>query len=160
MNIRFQSMPLLWIAAFFSLQLASCKMYQEVTLTEVNNVQIKEFGVDGMSAAITVSINNPNWYKLTVRDSEVDLYFEGQKIATVVVDKNLVIPKKQVSTQTFMVNASSGDMQAILGNALSLFFKSEFVFEGKGYIDGKALFIGRRVPVEFKQKLTKTDLGL
>lgn len=160
MIVRIQYMPLLIVAAFFSLHLTSCKMYQDVTLSEVNNVEIKVFGVDGMSAEITVSINNPNWYKLTVRDSEVDLYFEGKKIATVVVDKNLVIPKKQVSTQTFLVNASSSDMQAILGNALSLFFKSEFVLEGKGYIDGKALFIGRRVPVEFKQKLTKEDLGL
>jgi LEA14-like dessication related protein len=160
MNIRSQYMPLLFVAAFFSVQLSSCKMYQEISISEVNKVEVKEFGIDGMSAEITVSINNPNWYKLTVRDSEVDLYFEGQKIATIVVDKNLVIPKKQVSTQTFLISASSGDMQTILGNALSLFFKSEFVLEGKGFIDGKALFVGRRVPVEFKQKLSKEDLGL
>jgi LEA14-like dessication related protein len=159
MNIRIQHMPLLLVAAFFFCGIASCTIYQNVELQEVTNVELKEFGVDGVKAEVTVSISNPNWYKLKVTGSEIDLYFEGQKIAQVAISEDLVIPKKQVSTQTFTVASSSADLGAILSNALALFFKSEFDLEGKGYIDGKAFFIARRVPIEFKQKLTKEDLG-
>jgi LEA14-like dessication related protein len=153
-------MPLLLAAAFFTLSISSCKVYQDVTLTEVNNVKMTEFGLEGVKAEITVSISNPNWYKLKVTDSEIDLYFEGQKIAQVKIEEDLVIPKKQVSTQTIQVNSTGADLTAVMGNALALFFKSEFLLEGKGYIDGKAMFIARKVPVEFKQKLTKEELGL
>jgi LEA14-like dessication related protein len=154
MNIRIQHMPLLLVAAFFFCCIASCKMYQNVELKEVTNVELTEFGVEGVKAEVTVSISNPNWYKLKVTGSEIDLYFEGQKIAQVAITEDLVIPKKQVSTQTFTVASSSADLGAILSNALAL-----FDLEGKGYIDGKAMFVARRVPIEFKQKLTKEDLG-
>jgi hypothetical protein len=33
------------------------------------------------------------------------------------------------------------------------------LLEGKGSIDGKALFVARKVPIEFKQKLSKEDMG-
>lgn len=160
MNIRMMHIPLRNAAVFFMLLCASCTMYKDVTLTEVQHVSLKEFGTEGITAEMTVSISNPNWYQLKITDSEIDLYFEGQKIAQVKISENLVIPKKQVSTQTFTIQSSSADLSAILSNAMALFFKEEFLLEGKGFIDGKALFVGRKVPVEFKQKLTKGDLGL
>jgi LEA14-like dessication related protein len=159
MNIRLHTMPLLLGAAFFTLVFSGCKVYQDVTLTEVNNVKITEFGAEGIKADITVSMSNPNWYKLKITDSEIDLYFEGQKVAQVKITDELVIPKKQVSAQTFTIHSTSADLSGVLSNALTLFFKSEFLLEGKGYIDGKAMFVARKVPIEFKQKLSKEDLG-
>jgi hypothetical protein len=50
-------------------------------------------------------------------------------------------------------------MQAIMGNALSLFFKSEYTLEGKGTVKGKALLFSKSFPIEFKEMLSKEDLG-
>jgi hypothetical protein len=41
-----------------------------------------------------------------------------------------------------------------------LFFKQELKLEAKGYVQGKALFINKRIDVSVSEAIKKEDLGL
>ncbi len=139
--------------------LFSCKLYREVEVVEVTHAQMTSFDEEGAEAEIYLQINNPNWYKVKLTQSHVMLYLDGKEIGEVQLMERMIIPKKAVSTQVMKVEANYEDMQNVLGNFLSLIFQNEFVLEGKGYVKGKAFFIARKVPVEFKEILTKKEMG-
>jgi len=142
-----------------SLILNSCQIYKEVEVIEVLQVQITSFTTERLEAEVFFQVSNPNWYKLKMTDAKIDLMLEGKKIAEVVLVETLVIPKKMVSSMSMKIQSEKLDMQAIISSALSMLFKSSYELEGTGYVQGKAMFIGRKVPVAFKEKLAKEDLG-
>ncbi len=137
----------------------SCTVYKEVEVTEVLDVKLTSFSMESMSADVFFQVNNPNWYKLKLKSGHIDLFLEGKKIAVVELDAPLVIPKKMVSTQQMKIVSSEMDAKVLLDQALTLLFKNSYELQGTGYVKGKALMIGRKVPVDFKEKLTKKDLG-
>lgn len=134
-------------------------MYKEVEVKEVLDVKVTAFNSDGIHAEVYLSISNPNPYKLKLTESSIDLVLDGKSLGQVVLEAPMEIPAKSVSTQVMKVNTGIGDISSLLGNVLDLFFKSEFVLEGKGYVKGKVLFVSRKVPVSFKHALSKKDLG-
>lgn len=156
---KIASFLIICIGLVFCLSFNSCNIYKDVEVTEVLQVQITSFTLDSLEAEVFFQVNNPNWYKLKMTDAKIDLMLEGKKIAEVVLVEPLVIPKKMVSSLSMKIKSEKLDMQAILSNAISMLFKSEYELEGTGYVQGKAMFVGRKVPVQFKEKLNKEDLG-
>jgi LEA14-like dessication related protein len=137
----------------------SCTLYKDVEVKEVLNVNITEFSTDGVTGEVQISITNPNWYKVTLKQCHLDFMFEGKPLGCADLLNEVVIPKRTTSTQTFAIKATPDQMQAIMGNAISLFFKSDYVLEGKGTVKGKALMFSKKFPIEFKEILHKDDLG-
>jgi LEA14-like dessication related protein len=126
---------------------------------EVLEVKVTEFSDQGVKADVYLSITNPNGYKVSMTESHIVLVFEGKTLGEVVLEEPLVIPKRSMTTHVMKVNSAYGDLSSLMGNVLSMMFQSEFELEGRGYVKGKALFLARKVPVEFKQKLSRKDLG-
>jgi LEA14-like dessication related protein len=147
------------IIGFVFLLLQGCSVYKEVEVKEVLDVKILEFTNEGADCEVFVTVYNPNGYKITLTDSYVDLFFEGKPLGHVQLTDNIVIPKLSQTTVKMKCIADSENLQAILGNVLALLFKTEFVLEGKGYIKGKAMFISKKVPIDFSEKLSKKDIG-
>jgi LEA14-like dessication related protein len=139
--------------------LSSCAVYKDVEVTEVLDIQVLEFDHEGAECEIFLSIYNPNPYKITLTESHVDLFFDGKSLGEVQLLEKVVIPKKAQSTISMKCEASYENLQAIMGNIITLMFQSEYVLEGNGYIRGKALLVSKDVPVVFKETLTKADLG-
>jgi LEA14-like dessication related protein len=123
----------------FCLVLSSCSVYKD--------------------AEIYMTIDNPNWYKIKLTESHVSLYFEGKPMGEVLLSEPIVIPKKSVSTQIMKVHGDYDDLQGLLGNVLALIFKQSFQVEAKGYIQGKAMFVAKKVDINFQQAMSKEDLG-
>jgi LEA14-like dessication related protein len=142
-----------------SFMLTSCAVYKEVEVKEVLNVEVTEFDQEGAECNVYLTIYNPNGYNIHLTESHVDLFFEGKPLGEVQLLEPVLIPKKSQSTVMMKCEAGYESMQLLMGNALSLLFKSEYQLEGKGYIRGKAMLISKKVPVSFSQKLTKKDLG-
>lgn len=147
------------VVLFLATTFHSCTMYKEVEVKEVLNVNIAAFSTDGVTGDVQISITNPNWYKITLKECHIDFMFEGKPLGSAELMSEVTIPKKTTSTQTFNIKANPDQLQAIMGNAISLLFKSEYALEGKGYVKGKALLVSKNFPVEFKEILTKEDLG-
>ncbi|MFN0032781.1 MAG: LEA type 2 family protein [Flavobacteriales bacterium] len=155
-NIKRSSLMVLVVFLFF---ISSCTIYKDVEVKEVLDVNISEFSMDAVTGDVQISITNPNWYKVTLKDCHIDFMFEGKPLGSAELLDDVVIPKKTTSTQTFTIKADPEQLKAIMGNAIILLFKSEYVLEGTGYVKGKALGVSKSFPVAFKETLTKEDLG-
>ncbi|MDZ4750286.1 MAG: LEA type 2 family protein [Flavobacteriales bacterium] len=156
MNLRVLSTLIL----FLTLTLSSCKIYQDVDVIEVENVVFREFDIEGAEAEVWLRIKNPNSYKVVLTESNIDLYLEGKHMGQVQLLENMVVPKKSLSTQVMKVEVTYDNMEDLLGNVLMFLFKENFVLEAKGHVKGKALFVAKKVDVNFKEVLTREELGL
>lgn len=149
----------IFLVLMVSMTFSACTIYKDVEVTEVLQVQITSFSTEKLEAEVFFQVNNPNWYKLKMTDAKIDLMLEGKKIAEVVLVEPIEIPKKMVSALSMKIQSENLDLQSLLSNAFSLLFKSTYEFEGIGYVQGKAMFVGRKVPVQFKENISKQDLG-
>jgi LEA14-like dessication related protein len=135
-------------------------MYQEVKVSDVQNVQFSEFTGDKLEAQIFFTIENPNWYDIKMKDSKIDVFLEGSFLGTIEQFDEILIPKKSTTVQIMKMTSTADALSKVLGNALALFFKEELKLEAKGYVQGKALFINKRIDVNVSEGLKKEDLGL
>ncbi len=156
--MKLRLIPTLLFAALLSL--SSCKIYQDVDVIEVENVIFNEFDNEGAEAEVWLKIKNPNAYKVVLTDSDVDLYFEGNHLGKVQLVENMVVPKKSLSTQIMKVEVEYNNMETLMGNVFTLLFKENFLLEAKGQVTGKALFVSKKVAIDFKDTLTREELGL
>ena len=156
--MKLRLFPTFLFAALLSL--SSCKIYQDVDVIEVENVVFNEFDDEGAEAEVWLKIKNPNAYKVVLTDSDIDLYFEGKLLGKVQLVENMEVPKKSLSTQVMKVEVGFDNMEELMGNILTFLFKDNFVLEAKGYVKGKALFVAKKVDINFKETLTKEELGL
>lgn len=156
--MKLRLIPTLLFAALLSL--SSCKIYQDVDVIEVENVIFNEFDNEGAEAEVWLKIKNPNAYKVVLTDSDVDLYFEGNHLGKVQLVENMVVPKKSLSTQIMKVEVEYNNMETLMGNIFTLLFKENFLLEAKGQVTGKALFVSKKVAIDFKDTLTREELGL
>jgi LEA14-like dessication related protein len=134
-------------------------MYKEVEVQEVLEVKIIEFDSDGADCEITMTVKNPNGYKISLTESAVELFFEGKFLGNVELTEQLVLPKRSLSTVKLKCLADYESLQSVMGNFITILFKSEYVMEGKGYVRGRALLVSKKFPVEFKERITRDDLG-
>jgi LEA14-like dessication related protein len=139
--------------------LTSCTVYKDVEVKEVLDFKVIEFRSDGAECEIFLTVYNPNGYKITLTESQINMVFEGKPLGEVHLKEKLVIPKKSQSTISLKCTAQFASLSALTGDLLSLLFKTEYVMEGSGHIKGKALLVSKKVPITFKETLTKADLG-
>jgi LEA14-like dessication related protein len=139
--------------------LSSCSVYKEVEVKEVLNVEVLSFDNNGADCDVYLSVLNPNGYKITLTESDIDLFFEGKPLGEVKLLEKIELPKNSLTTIKMKCQANVESVQGVLGNIITLLFKTEYTLEGKGYIKGKALLISKKVPVVFNEKLKKEDLG-
>lgn len=154
-----QTAPLLLITVVFSTLFSSCKMYKDVEVNKVTEVKFTGMKRDGIDMDVFLEISNPNGYKVELTDSDVVLFLEGSPVGKVTLMEPLTVPKKSVSVQPMRIHTTYSSLDALLGNALALMFKSEFSVEGRGYVTGKVLFVSRKVEVGFSEKIDRSLLG-
>ena len=106
-----------------------------------------------------MTVKNPNGYKIQLTESEVDLFFEGKYLGRINLLEEIQLPKKSLSTVKMKCLADYESLQSVMGNIITILFKSEYVMEGKGFVRGKALLVSKKFPVEFKEKVTREDMG-
>jgi LEA14-like dessication related protein len=146
---------LLIVASFLS----SCTVYKDVEVKEVLDFKVTEFRSDGAECEIFLTVLNPNGYKITLTESQINMVFEGKPLGEVHLKEKLVIPKKSQSTISLKCTAQFASLSELTGDLLSLLFKTEYVMEGSGHIKGRVMLMSKKVPITFKETLTKADLG-
>ena len=149
----------LWMLVLMA-SLSSCKLYEEVKVSDVQDVIIGDVTSDGVEAQIYLEIENPNWYKMTLKESNIEVYVEGKYFGVIDQFDEIIIPKHSKTTQVLRVKASSKALNDLIGNALKLFFQNELKLEARGYVVGKALLVKKRIDVKVVESVKKEDLGL
>ncbi len=142
------------------LLLQGCRVYRDVEFKGVKETRFTSFNANGVSCEFDVELYNPNPYNITLMESSVDLYLEGTKVGRVNLPEKAVLSGDDKTLLKLSCSAEPSSIPKLVGGAISMVFKKELLFEGKGTVKGKAFLLSKTVPVEFVQKLTKEDLGL
>ncbi len=137
-----------------ALTLSACNLYKDIEVSEVRNVEIVGFGRDGVEAKVTVEIDNPNGYRLLAQRAEMDVKLNSKPAGVLQFNERFVIPRKSKETYTFtLTGAFAEESGGMLGSLLNILINRDVLLEGEGYVQGRGLFVRRKVPVVFKEKV-------
>jgi LEA14-like dessication related protein len=96
-------LPLRWLP--FAILLSGCFSYKEVTLKEVRSVELRSFDEHGVSVVVDVVINNPNNYRIHVKDPDVDVFLDQEPLGKAAFDSTLVLDRKAERAYVLPVSA-------------------------------------------------------
>lgn len=158
-SLRMRTFQTLALVVISCLMLTSCGFYQEVEVIAVEGISVKEFSKDIISADVNLRIFNPNGYKIKLADSDIDLFLNGKKLGKMHLREPLMIPKKDTTVQVLHVTADYSQAErSFLGNSLALLLSRSVTLEAKGYVKGKVMGVGRKVPVDVKEEISTEDI--
>ena len=143
------------IIVFFILLIApSCNVYKDVEVAEVKEVKIIRFDQDAVEAEVELVINNPNWYRVVLLESDVDVFINGKEVGKLQLKEKVILANKTSSTRTIIMTGDYNDMSSgFLDNLLTLLFANTAKFEVIGTMKGRALMISRKVDVKEETEL-------
>ena len=126
-----------------------CLSYEEVAFKGITNVELGRMDPGGVAARVTVTLDNPNNFRIHVLDPNVDLFLNEVYIGKAVLDSNLVLDKKSTKDYAVPMHATFDDhgtqaMGAMLAAALT----GKATLRAKGSIVGKAFLLRKRFPFE------------
>lgn len=139
-----------------------CVSYQDVTFVSFDKLSVKNISFTGVDLAITVTIENPNNYKIKIVDADIDLEIAGKPVGKIIVPEKLVLDKKSKKQQTFVVatgvsklSKSIGPtLMALLGNK-KIRIKADGTFKAKAFAVGKKFLVNFDDEVNMEGSLTK-----
>lgn len=133
---------------------SGCIEYKEVEVVEVSGVGIKNISLKGIEIEVAMQIKNPNKYNISIVDSDLTLFADGKKVGVARVKEKITLPKKSNKIHRFTIQTS---VQDIVSNALPLLMNlmtQDNIEVGiKGDIKAKAKGVGKRFPVDFKERV-------
>lgn len=143
------------IIVFFALLIApSCNVYKEVEVSEVKEVRIIRFDQDAVEAEVELVINNPNWYRVVLLESDVDVFINGKEVGKLQLKEKVILANKTSSTRTIVMTGDYDEISSgFLDNLLTLLFANTAKFEVIGTMKGRALMISRKVDVKEETEL-------
>lgn len=135
------------------LLLSGCMHYNEVKLLGVQDAQLTRLDGKGLSVVVLAEVSNPNKYKISLSDPDVDLYLNDRLVGKAMLDSTVVLAAN--TTHTYRVplhtDFSQGEnlLPMLLGGALSGSMK----VGAKGSIVAKARLLHKRFPFEVEQQI-------
>lgn len=131
------------------LPLTGCLSYEEVTFKGITNVEVGKMDQSGVSARVTVTLDNPNTFRIHVSDPNVDLFLNEVYIGKAVLDSNIVLDKKSVKDYAVPLHATFDDHGAqAMGAMLTAALTGKATLKAKGSIVGRAFLLRKRFPFE------------
>ncbi len=132
----------------------SCISYKPVTIDEIKSIGFKDNNMTSGKVQAVLKVNNPNNYSIKVKKYDLTAYINEQNMGKVLVDENIVIPKKtnQDYTLTF-----SPDLSKILGIIPVFLSKGSADAAIKGKVKVKALIFSKSFDVNLQKKVNASD---
>ncbi|MDG1260726.1 MAG: LEA type 2 family protein [Flavobacteriales bacterium] len=139
-------------ALMMIISLSSCSFYKEIEVLAVDDIAITEFNKDVVEVDLTVTVDNPNWYAVTLTQSEIDVFVNSKNMGAVQLVEKVKLPSKSKSTKVVKLRGDAEDLSGnFLDNLLSLLFAKNAEFQAKGTVTGRALLISRKIPVDITE---------
>ncbi len=150
--MRFIILPVL------ALILTGCFSYQEVAMHDIVDVEMHKLDPRGVSLTALVKLENPNNYRIHVKDPDVDLYLNGTYVGKGYLDTNLVLPRRSNMVHRVPLHAEFQGLNllvVLLGSALS----GEATIGAKGTVVGQAGLLRKRYPFEVEETVELGSLS-
>ncbi len=150
-----------WLLMLFTaFTFTSCEIYQEVKVKRVEDFDLSELTNNHVAAVLRIGLENPNPYKITLYESDLELRIDGNVAGTLTLAEPVVLGPKSAQVYDVKVFTNITDVEGLLGNALSLMFKDEIVLEASGYLQAKGLGVKKMVPFSFTKPISSKAFKL
>ncbi len=141
------------LLACFSL--FSCIEYKDVNVVDVSDIRIKSLTTSIVEIEFKMQIDNPNNYKISVVDSDLNLFIKNEKIGSAKIQDKIVLPKSSNKKHTVVVETGLSDMlSGALPVLMGLMFDKNIELQVKGDIRARAKQLSKSFPVDFKERVS------
>ena len=148
--MRRKQISIHWIFLLFTVfTFTSCEIYKDVKVKRVEEFDLSEFTNNHVAAVLRIGLENPNPYKITLYESDLELRIDGNVAGTLTLAEPVVLGPKSAQVYDVKVFTNITDVEGLLGNALALMFKDEIILEASGYVQAKGLGVKKMVPFSF-----------
>jgi LEA14-like dessication related protein len=131
-----------------------CLSYKEVKVIDVTDVGVKKFTAKGVEVEVAMQIKNPNNYNIKIVDSDLELFVKENRIGTAKIDNKVTLQKKSNQIHRFIIKSSLKDMgSSVFPLLMNVLGGGSIELHIKGDIKATAKGIGKRFPVDFKEKV-------
>jgi LEA14-like dessication related protein len=138
----------------FSITLASCGDFEDVTFSGIENVKIVKMSQQGAEAEITAKIKNPNGTAFTIYKSDLDVMLSGINAGKAHLSKNVRIKPHSEETYTFHVTSDFSSLSmSDLPKLMSLAVSKNIKVGLKGNLKVGKLFLKKSYPVDMSQSV-------
>ena len=159
--MRRKQISIHWIFLLFTVfTFTSCEIYKEVKVKRVEEFDLSEFTNNHVAAVLRIGLENPNPYKITLYESDLELRIDGNVAGTLTLAEPVVLGPKSVQVYDVKVFTNITDVEGLLGNALALMFKDEIILEASGYVQAKGLGVKKMVPFSFTKPISSKAFKL
>lgn len=135
--------------------LVGCLSYEEVKVVRVVGTDVKSFSMEGAEVDITLQISNPNNYKITISNFNLDIFINGTKIGKADVASRVVLAKNSNENHTINMKLKKGGLSAgAMPALLSAAMGGRMQLRAKGTIKAKAKMISKKVPIDFTENIS------
>jgi LEA14-like dessication related protein len=140
--------------ALFSL-VGSCAVFEEPDF-EFSGVDLGEVGANEVSFTVNAQVENPNWYALKVKKSNVEVLIENKKMGTVFLDNNIKFKRKSDIEHSIPLRATL-EKGALL-QLMQYSMKDEIQLNIKGKVRAGIFFFSKTFPVDYKRSISGEEL--
>lgn len=134
----------------------SCITVKPVEVTKVESVKLVDKTLSNAKVEVTLKINNPNKFKIKVKEYDLEGLINGKSIGKLNIDKKLVIAKKSEKDYTITVGA---DLSKATGVLAGLMIAKAGVINLKGDLKVKVFIIKKKIPIDVKEKFSAKDFN-
>ncbi len=132
------------LMALTLLSISGCRLFKQPTLEKIHDVKILKLGVDKIELELSISIHNPNCYKLKLDKLDVDLLNKDRgKIGSAQLQKMVTIPKRKSNALYFKVLLDTRPTAKMISVSNQSVY---FYISGHGH--GKVLGFGKKFEFE------------
>jgi LEA14-like dessication related protein len=134
---------------FFLFVLSSCGGFKELSVSDIQSLNVQNIDSKGATFKVGVTIKNPNSFKIKVTAGELNVKLGKRDIGKAILQNKIVIPAKSEKTHDFEI---STDLSTLGLAAIPMI--AELVRSKKtsvtldGYVKGRALFITRKIDIK------------
>ncbi len=142
-------MTRLILITLISLIIVACSL-KPVTVQKVDGLNINSANMNEIEVALTLKIDNPNNYAITVKKIDLNVNAGGIDLGRVLVEQKVKIPAKSVTSQTFNFKVNLSQLgAAAIPAGLALLSKGNLQLKANGKIRAKAFLISKNFEVNF-----------
>ena len=159
--MRRKQISIQWIFLLFTVfTFTSCEIYKDVKVKRVEEFDLSEFTNNHVAAVLRIGLENPNPYKITLYESDLELRIDGNVAGTLTLAEPVVLGPKSAQVYDVKVFTNITDVEGLLGNALALMFIDEIILEASGYVQAKGLGVKKMVPFSFTKPISSRAFKL
>jgi LEA14-like dessication related protein len=142
------------IAFLILILLAGCSLVKPLEFESVNSFKIEEKSVaSGIAIATNVSLYNPNGFKFTINNADIDVIAEGVNLGKLQIPKKVIVNGKDIFSGDFRIELSFAQVVMAGKKVLSKFKSGKLHLQFKGTMDAEFLGFQKKFEVDFNEHI-------